>query len=127
MSKQMITHIGNIQLDVPMWWDNYSSSNFFIEEIVPTIDGGFIAYRIPKKDMMITISSPPNQRQTLITKDAIIALSQINAPTTITDYDGVIHNVEFVHNSEFGAVQFESMVEARLSDIWIGEIKVRTI
>ena len=122
----MITHIGDIELDLPMWWENATASNAFNDEVVPTIDGGHIIYREVKKDLLVNIMSGESQRQTRATVDVLIALSRINAPTTITEYDGTVHNVEFMHTGN-GAVEFNSIVDARLSDMWIGTIKVKTI
>ncbi len=124
--KKMITHIGSIKLTSPMWWENNASSNAFIDEVVETIDGGFIVYRIPKKDILFNIISGDTQMQTSLIVEELINLSKINAPTTITDYDGVIYNVDFVHTDN-GAVNFNTVFDARLADLWLGTIKVRTI
>ena len=124
--KKMITHIGSIKLTSPMWWENNASSNAFIDEVVETIDGGFIVYRIPKKDILFNIVSGDTQIQTSLIVEELINLSKINAPTTIADYDGVIYNVEFVHTDN-GAVNFNTVFDARLADLWLGTIKVRTI
>jgi len=124
--KKMITHVGNIQLTSPMWWENNASSNAFIDEVVETIDGSFILYRIPRKDILFNIISGTTQMQTSLIVEELINLSKINAPTTTTDYDGVIYNVEFVHTDN-GAVEFNTVFDARLADLWLGTIKVRTI
>lgn len=123
---QMIKKIGSIELNPPIWWDNYSTSNYFIEESFSTIDGGVLIYRLPLKAKPIILSSGDGQRQTLETKEAVIALSRQNAPTTITDYDDNVIDVEFDHTSG-SAVTAASIVEARLSDYWLLKINLRTI
>lgn len=121
----MIKDIGGITLDPPVWWDEYSTSDFFIEENVDTIDGGIVTYRYSKKDKYITLSTGTEQRQTSTVKDAIIALSRVDAPTTITTFDDTVVPVEFVHQNG-SAVIAQSLVDARLSNIWAITIALRT-
>jgi len=121
MSK-LIKRVGTIVLDTPLIWEGFDSSRAFLEEVKDTIDGSFLVYRMPKVHEQITLL--PDGYQKKSTKDSILALSRLNASTTLTDYDNVTYGVDFDHTQ--GAVVCEPVAIARLADRWAITIHLRT-
>lgn len=121
-----IVKIGAIVLDNIMWSEEALDSNGVTAEVVNNLDGGIIVFeqlkRISRQN--ITLVSKDDGWQSKLTTDAILALANnsIGASVVIEDDDGVTFNARFRHEQTNGAIQFNRLVEAKLTDWFVGTI-----
>ena len=121
-----IVRIGNVTLDYGMWVEESDDSSAVISEVLNNLDGGVIVFEQLKRisRQTVTLMSKETGWQSIVTKNAIIALANASLGVTLeVQYDdGGTFNVRFRHEQPKGAVQFGRLVEAKLSDWFTGTI-----
>jgi len=116
-----ITHIGNIELTYPLWWEDFNKSDTFFSSTETTITGGTIVWNTVRDNSgkSVTLNSRGDGWQKISVKDAIISLANsTNTSTTITLSDNTIINVRFKHELSNGALEFERLFDANLVDYY---------
>lgn len=119
--------IGGITLDNEMWIDEVNNSSGVTAEVVENLDGGVIVfeqYKRTSKQNVTAKSSDSSGWQSKITLDALLALANgsIGQTISVTDSDTNTFDVRFRHEQSGGAVQFNRLVDAKLTDWYIGTI-----
>ena len=121
-----IVKIGAVTLDHAMWWDEYDQSSGVMSEVVKNLDGGVIVFEQAKRISIqnVTLMSRSDGWQKKTTMDALIALANgsLGLTFTVEDDDGGTFDVRFRHEQNGGAVQFERVVGAKLSEWYTGTI-----
>lgn len=121
-----IVKIGDIVLDNVMWVTEGLDSSAVVSEVVNNLDGGIIVFeqlkRISRQN--ITLVSKDNGWQSKVTTDAILALANgsLGLDFIVEDDDGGTFTARFRHEQANGAVQFDRLVEAKLTDWYTGTI-----
>ena len=121
-----IIKIENITLDHGMWIEESNSSNDVTTETLDNLDGGLIIFEQPVRTSKkyVTLLSKNDAWQKKTTVDALLALANGSIGTTYTAYDddGGSYAVRFRHEEKEGAVQFERLIDAKLSEWYSGVI-----
>ena len=121
-----IVKIGAITLDNVMWVAEGSDSSGVVAEVVNNLDGGIIVFEQLKRTSRnnLTLTSKDNGWQSISTLDAILSManSSIGTVFVVEDDDGGTFNARFRHEQANGAVQFNRLVDAKLSDWYTGTI-----
>ena len=126
-----IAKIGAIVLDNIMWSEEALDSSGVVAEVVNNLDGGIIVFeqlkRISRQN--ITLTSKDNGWQSEVTLNAILALanSSLGVSVVIEDDDGVTFNARFRHEQANGAIQFNRLVDAKLTEWYVGTIYIAKV
>lgn len=119
-----IKKLGNIILTNSLWWMNYDDVTSIQSETSETIDGGVIVWQ-QARDVSgenITLGSENDGWQTKAIKDEIKTLISSGATSILTLEDDTTMDVRFRHENNGGAVKFERVVKASLSEYYTCEI-----